>query len=262
VATDLLSFSRPRRTGLHCDVVELLGVRIVTGELAPGEALTIGPAPSVNFNVSRTVAREAIKVLEAKGLVEARPKVGTRVLPRSQWNLFDPDILAWSLASGDAGRLYDEIHELRAIIEPRAASLAAERCTPAEGERLGELLLAMRAGALEYGAFVTADLDLHAEILNASHNELLAQLAGMIRLVLHACQRLSARDADVRGRSVDEHRSVVEAIVRRDAIEAAAATERLLSSAAKNLWNVLAAEASGPSVTLDEQTPPLEGPTI
>lgn len=260
MATDLLSFSRRRRTGLHRDVVESLGIRIVTGQLAPGEVLTIEPTPSVNFNVSRTVAREAIKVLEAKGLVGARPKVGTLVLPRSQWNLFDPDILAWSLASGDASRLYDEIHEVRAIIEPRAASLAAERRTPAEGERLGELLLAMRAGAPEYEAFVAADLDLHAEILNASHNELLAQLAGMIRLVLHACQRLSARDADVRERSVDEHRAVVEAIVRRDPAEAAEATERLLSSAARNLWDVLEAEAGGLSTTPDQRTPPLEGP--
>jgi DNA-binding FadR family transcriptional regulator len=234
------SFPPPRRTGLHRDVVDALGRRIVTGVLAPGHVLVNEASLSIGMDVSRTVAREAIQVLAAKGLVASRPKVGTRVLPRDQWNLFDPDVLAWSLEAADAAVRYDEIYEVRMIIEPRVASLAAERRTPAEAAHLAEMLEAMRAGVSDYATFVAADLEVHSAILGAAHNDLLAQLAEMIRLVLNACQRVSACVAEGRSRAVEEHRAVVDAIAGQAPDEAAQATERLLSSAARDLREVLA----------------------
>src|SRR5690349_8565847 len=120
----------PRR-GLHGAVVHEIGVRIVDGQLKPGETLPdngfVGEA-----EVSRTVVREAIKVLAAKGLVESRPKVGTRVRPRRDWNLLDPDVLAWRYEAGPDEGFLEEISEVRGVIEPAAAALAAERSTADE----------------------------------------------------------------------------------------------------------------------------------
>src|SRR5438477_494398 len=112
----------PRR-GLHGAVVHAIGVRIVGGELTPGEPLPSEDELTGELAVSRTVLREALKVLAAKGLVEPRPKTGTRVRERRFWNLLDPDVLAWRLETGsdsDPG-FFRDIIELRRIIEPEAA---------------------------------------------------------------------------------------------------------------------------------------------
>jgi len=248
------SFLRSRRTGLHRDVVDALGRRIVTGDLAPGDVLVNESSLSIGVDVSRTVAREALKVLAAKGLVAARPKVGTRVLSRDQWNLFDPDVLAWSLEAADAAVRYDEIYEVRMIIEPRVASLAATRRTPDEAAQLTEMLEAMRAASSDYPRFLTADLELHAAILGAAHNDVLAQLAKMIQLVLNACQRVSALAGGL-GRAVEEHQAVVEAITRQDPDKAVLATEQLLRSAARDLREVLEGG-------IGERTSPHGGPGV
>ncbi len=219
-----------------------LGRRIVTGELAPGAALGDAASLSVGTPVSRTVAREAMKVLAAKGLVDPRPKVGTRVLPREFWNLLDPDVLAWSLESDQSAVRYGEIYEVRSIIEPRVAGLAAVRRSDAEVAQLRELLGRMGAAVDDVDAFVAADLELHAVILDAAHNEILARLAGTIRLVWNACQRISALAPGGREHAIDEHRAVVEAIGDRDAERAATASEDLIRRAADDLGTVLASQ--------------------
>src|SRR5919108_4693168 len=108
----------PRR-GLHGAVVHEIGVRIVRGELEPGDTLPENGLLDES-GVSRTVLREAIKVLAAKRLVESRPKTGTRVLPRGDWNLLDPDVLAWQLEAGPNRRFLRDMLELRRLIEPAA----------------------------------------------------------------------------------------------------------------------------------------------
>src|SRR5919108_94538 len=119
----------PRR-GLHGAVVHEIGVRIVRGELEPGDTLPengLADEPAV----SRTVVREAIKVLAAKRLVESRPKTGTRVRPRRDWNLLDPDVLAWQVEAGADTDFLAQALEVRRMIEPAAARLAAERAIEA-----------------------------------------------------------------------------------------------------------------------------------
>lgn len=250
--------NRPRRTGFHRDVVDGLGRRIVTGELAPGEAIGDAASLSAGTQVSRTVAREAIKVLAAKGLIESRPKVGTRVLPREFWHLLDPDVMAWSLESDAATTRYEEIYEVRAIIEPRVAALAAQRRSADEAARLGELFERMRIAAGHVDAFVGADLELHAAILVAAHNEILASLAGTIRLVWNACQRVTVFAPGGRARAVAEHRAVVEAICDGDAAAAARSTELLIMRASGDLHQVLASEppAAADSATRARPRPP------
>jgi len=121
----------PRR-GLHGEVVHRIGLMIMRGELRPGDPLPAESELSGDQPVSRTVLRESVKVLAAKGLVEARPKIGTRVRARSDWNLLDPDVLAWRLEASPDGVFLRNVVELRRIIEPEAARLAAERATDEE----------------------------------------------------------------------------------------------------------------------------------
>src|SRR5712691_12619543 len=121
----------PRR-GLHGELVHRIGLEILRGELRPGDPLPTEDELSGELGLSRTVLREAVKVLAAKGLVEARPKTGTRVRPRAAWNLLDPDVLAWRSEASPDGDFFRNIVELRRIVEPEAARLAAERATAAE----------------------------------------------------------------------------------------------------------------------------------
>ncbi len=108
---------------LHGRIVHTLGRRILRGEIRPGDALEAASAMAA----SRTALREAIKVLAAKGLVEARPKVGTRVTPRESWNLLDPDVMAWQHDDALTPSFLRKLTEVRAVIEPQAAAFAAQR---------------------------------------------------------------------------------------------------------------------------------------
>src|SRR5207247_9937865 len=114
----------PRR-GLHGAVVHDIGLRIVRGELEADDPLPTEDELSGELSVSRTVLREAIKVLAAKRLVESRPKTGTRVQQRSEWNLLDPDVLAWQLAAGPGRRFLEDTLEARRLIGPAAAPVDA-----------------------------------------------------------------------------------------------------------------------------------------
>src|SRR5437660_12133093 len=118
----------PRR-GLHGAVVHEIGVRIIRGDLTPGEPLPTEDELGSQLGASRTVLREAVKVLAAKRLVESRPKTGTRVRPRRDWNLLDPDVLAWQVEAGADADFLAQALEIRRMIEPAAARLAAERAT-------------------------------------------------------------------------------------------------------------------------------------
>src|SRR5881398_3488194 len=133
------AWTYPRR-GLHGELVHEIGVRILRGELRPGDLLPTEEELQGELAVSRTVLREAIKVLAAKGLVEARPKIGTRVRPRDAWNLLDPDVLAWQQRGAGSPSLLRALTEVRRSIEPAAAELAASRADAGDLAALGAAL--------------------------------------------------------------------------------------------------------------------------
>src|SRR5439155_13551785 len=165
--------TKPRtypRHGLHGALVHEIGVLILNGELQPGDLL---PAEDELGDVvaSRTVLREAVKVLAAKRLVESRPKIGTRVRPRADWNLLDPDVLAWQLEAGPTRRFLEDALELRRLIEPAAARLAAERATAEEVAALEEAQRAMSDAGADLEAWIEPDVRFHSLLLQASHNE-------------------------------------------------------------------------------------------
>jgi GntR family galactonate operon transcriptional repressor len=225
------------RRGLHGQVVDEIGGRIVGGELAPGATIDLD-ALERDFRISRTVVREAVKVLEAKGLLEARPKRGTFVRPRSDWNLLDADVVGWCFEYGPDTRFIVALEEIRQIVEPAAARLAAERVTAEDAVALRNALAALRADRGDIEASTEDDVTLHRAILAAAGNELLARVGSLIEAGLRGRDRLAFSygwDTDY----LERHSEVVEAIIAGDGDRAEAAMRRLVHEAAVDTTRAL-----------------------
>ena len=227
----------PRR-GLHGAVVHDIGVRIVRGELEPGATL-----PDNGFAeeaaVSRTVVREAIKVLAAKGLVESRPKTGTRVRSRRDWNLLDPDVLAWQIEAGPDADFLGQALELRRMIEPAVARLAAERATDEQIGALYEAYEEMAAAGDDLDAFMAPDLRFHNLLVEACGNELLEHMTEILTAVLRTVFAYSSSSSRAYPRAARRHRAIVLAIEARDADAAEQAVLRLIDDTKGNLASAL-----------------------
>ena len=213
---------------LHGQVVNELGRRIASGGYAAGAVLPNEELLCQELHVSRTALREAVKVLAAKGLLEPRPRIGTRVRPREQWNLLDPDILAWRCATGADTEFLGHLAELREIIEPAAASLAARSRTPEQLATIAQALQAMHQ-ATEIDQWVEADLAFHTAILRATNNPLLMPLAAIIGSALESLLGLSARTAGDFKRALPDHQKVFDAINIRESQNALHRMASLLS---------------------------------
>ncbi|MDG6107657.1 FadR family transcriptional regulator [Dactylosporangium aurantiacum] len=232
------------RGGAHGRLVAALGAAIVNGELAPDADLD-PIALEKHFGVSRTVVREGLRVLAAKGLVGARPRRGTFVAPREQWALLDSDVLRWRFADGVDATFLDELGEVRLTVEPAAARLAALRRTDRDLADLEDALAAMRAAAGHRAAqHVEADLAFHDALLRATHNELLLQMSATIEVGLRL------RDQFVHDvlttESADKHAEVLLAVRRQRPKAAETAMRELIES---SIDDVEAAKAVGSAVT-------------
>lgn len=198
--------------GLHGEVVAELGLRIVRSDYPPGSVIDIdGLEPE--FGVSKTVIREALRVLAAKGLVDSRPKRGTFVRDRGAWSLLDTDVIMWRRAARrDDDRLLADLSELRDAIEPAAARLAAQRGTADDIARLESAMEAFAAAGQDIDLLVAADLEFHLQLLAATHNELYARLDVVVTHALEARNRIQHRpDAEWRD-PVPDHRAVLDAV--------------------------------------------------
>jgi DNA-binding FadR family transcriptional regulator len=237
----------PRR-GLHGAVVHEIGVRIIRGDLPPGEPLPTEDELGSQLGVSRTVLREAIKVLAAKRLVESRPKTGTRVLERSDWNLLDPDVLAWHLEAGLTDKFLQNTLELRGLIEPGAARLAALRATDEEIELLAAAFDEM-CGAEDMEGWIDPDLRFHTILLQATHNELLEHMTALIGSVLRMLFMFSSRPPITFERAIPLHASILEAVRARDPDGAEMAVLRLIDDTERNVERALAEMTGEPLQT-------------
>lgn len=170
---------------LHNLVIETLAGRIVSGELAPGTTM-YSERLETELGVSRSVAREAVRVLESLGLVETAKRVGIRVLPRSRWNVFDPSVIRWRLAGAGKGTQLRSLTELRSAVEPAAAELAALHGPEDMAAELLAVAARMRAvgRAGDLQQFLELDIHFHSLVLAASGNEMFAQMRSMIAEVL------------------------------------------------------------------------------
>ena len=173
----------PRR-GLHGELVHDIGVRILRGELKPGDSVV---AERDDQDVSRTVVREAVKVLAAKGLIASRPKTGTQVRERRYWHMLDPDVLAWRLEAEPGDDFYMTVFETRRLIEPAVAALAATRASEAEVAELEAAFARMEESVgHDMETYIEADIRFHEVILVGCHNELLTHLGSILRGVFRA----------------------------------------------------------------------------
>jgi GntR family transcriptional regulator, galactonate operon transcriptional repressor len=220
-------------------VAQELGLRIVRGDYLPGDALPSEADLSAELEVSRTVVREGLKVLAAKGLIRSRPRVGPVVQPRRTWEGLDSDIIAWSTQDGEQLRTFlDQLTEVRHIIEPDAARLAATRATPEELEQVAATFAAMEDAVADPGAFMTHDLAFHEAIIQASHNDLLVGLLTTLRKGLAASRQVSTgtlrqdtpETARARETALALHRAVVDSLRERDGDRAHEAMVDLLST--------------------------------
>jgi DNA-binding FadR family transcriptional regulator len=158
----------------------------VAGTWPSGAPLPNEDELAAELGVSRTVVREAIKVLQAKGLVEVKPRTGTRVRPRRSWHLLDADVVAWQFADMERGEDLRELYEIRATIESAAARLAAERRTEEQLSEIDALQRRIEAAVAEPLAFRAAELDFHDAVVDAAQNSLLSHVGAMIRVALEA----------------------------------------------------------------------------
>lgn len=216
-------------------VLNQVGQRILRGDLVPGAALPNAEDWSAAEGVSRTVLREALKVLAGKGLVESRPKTGTRVRPRAHWNFLDPDVLAWRYATAAGGDDARTLFELRRAIEPMAAALAAERATPEQVRELETVLAEMEEAADDAERFAEPDLVFHQSILRMTGNELIGSLAAVIETALVMSFRLSNDNPRGQRHSLPLHRDVVRHIAAKDAESARRALLTLLDQAEEDV---------------------------
>jgi DNA-binding FadR family transcriptional regulator len=211
-------------------VVEELGLAIVSGREAEGAVLPGDAELIARFGVSRTVVREALKTLAAKGLVRAKTRVGTSVQERSAWNLFDPDVLIWHAQTGVGPEFLKSLGEIRIALEPEAAALAATRRSADEMHRIREWSGRMGAKGITREGFVNADLGFHLAVSEAAANPFFLSIATLIEVGLVAM--LTASSPIDRPRrlieSVKLHAAIADAIERRDANGAREAMRRVI----------------------------------
>ena len=225
------------RRGVHGQTVELLARRILGGEIAEGATLDLVALQS-ELDVSLTALRESLKVLAAKGMVDARQRRGTFVRPRAEWNLLDADVLRWqfegaSTSESDQALLHN-LAEVRAIIEPAAVRLAAQRRTDADLAALDGALDAMGEPGSGAAHAVDADLAFHRALLAATHNELLERMEMVIESGLAHRDRI-VHSAPHSEDPVPAHRAVLDAVRDQDPQAAEAAMRALLDQAGRDL---------------------------
>ncbi|MBM7170317.1 FadR family transcriptional regulator [Streptomyces sp. G44] len=222
--------------GLHSRVLESLGPAITAGEYPPGSVLRTDELAQ-RFEVSRSVMREAVRVLESMHLVASRRRVGVTVLPTEEWNVYDPQVIRWRLAGADRPRQLRSLTVLRSAIEPVAAALAARHATAAQCAELTECALGMVAHSRghQLEGYLRHDVAFHRVILNASGNEMFARLGDVVAEVLTGRTAHQVMFEDPDPPAVSLHVQVAEAVREGDAARAEALTREIALGALDEL---------------------------
>jgi DNA-binding FadR family transcriptional regulator len=220
------SGGRPLR--LHGRIARDLGIAIVSGRYKPGSVLGGEIESSLELKVSRSAYREAVRILAAKGLVESRPKVGTKISQKEYWHLLDPDVLSWIFAGNPDTGLLKGLFELRQIVEPAATALAASRRTDSQLRRMKTALERMTLHTLQTEAGQQADRDFHAALLHATGNSFVASLTRGIVAAVETTTIYKLRALPVLRDPVPEHAKVFQAVAAGNAADAEAAMRELI----------------------------------
>jgi DNA-binding FadR family transcriptional regulator len=199
-------------------VVREIGVGIVDGTFPPTSILPGDTELMERFGVSRTVLREALRVLAGKGLIQAKARIGTRVRDKAQWNLFDADVLVWHARAGFDAISLEYLSEMRMALEPEAAALAAQRRTPLQLQHMYGWVEKMGGDGVSPAEFVDADLNFHLTVADAAANPFLRSISALIEVALVSLLTISSpvEEPMRHVRSVAAHRAIADAIARRD----------------------------------------------
>ena len=222
----------PNVGALHDNVLAALGARIVSGELSPGDVITL-EGVSATHGVSRSVAREAIRVLESMEMVASRRRVGITIQSADRWNVFDPRIIRWRLESGDRAAQLISLSELRRGFEPAAAALAARRADPHQcrilAAAVSDMVVHGRAGDL--ASYLLADKVFHRTLLEASGNEMFRALNGVVAEVLAGRTHHGMMPETPNPAAIELHDEVARAIRLRDEAAAERAMRAIIDEA-------------------------------
>lgn len=227
------STTPPRNLSQH--TARELGLKIVRGDWRPGDTLPDEPALCALYDVSRTVVREAIKMLMSKGLVEVRPRRGTTVQPRKRWQMLDAELLEWQQHTLPSMDTLLQLVEVRKIIEPEVAALAAERADLEACDRIKAAIAGMWDAVGSTDNYAAADAAFHAAVLSAAQNEYLDALEPVIFAGLRTSIRVTNPVPETNESSVKLHEAVGEAIVQRDPNAAREAMRALLADAEQRI---------------------------
>ncbi len=227
-----------RLRSFHAEVVEQLALDIAGGAYAVGIQLPTEPELCTRFGISRTVVREAVKTLVAKGLVTTGPRVGTRVAPKADWNLFDPDVIGWRVAAGVDEVFVRDVIELRLSLEPAAACLAAQRATDLDRHGIATAYAGMvKAVERENEGYHAADLAFHTGIIKASHNQFFAKMTPIVEAVLKVSFRLSVKSRGSAAASLPLHKHVLDSIAAQDKNRSEEGMRALIESARRDIYS-------------------------
>ena len=240
---------------VHGNTLDALGEAIVAGRYAPGASMPPEPTLCEELGVSRTVVREAVKSLVAKGLVTTGPKVGTRVQAEDQWNWFDPDVVGWQSTVGITREYLRDLQELRRVVEPAAVRMAAMRATADDVAEIESAFQGMKRAVEEGGDYVTHDLRFHQGLLKACHNRMLVQMSKALAALLRTSFEISTSRKDGPRNSLPLHRAVLDAVARHEPERAEKAIIALIDGAREDIETVLASRRRLPR--LSEPATPL-----
>jgi len=230
--------NRERSFGSRTEqVVQDLGVAIVTREYSLEKPFPIESEICARYNASRSIVREAIKVLNGKGLLIARPRRGTSVRPEREWNLLDPDVLYWLMKRRFSLSLLKDFTRARLAIEPSAAAEAARTASDTQIGQIELMLQRMREAAEGQVDPLESDINFHLSILAASNNPFFYNMSPMIETALHFSIQFTNRQLQQNFASPDEHKVVYDAIASRNQERAAAETRDLLLRALELMEN-------------------------
>lgn len=197
---------------IHQTIAQELGIAILTGFYRPGDHMPGEIEQAATLGVSRTAYREAIRILIAKGLMESKPKSGTHVTARDRWNLLDPDMLAWMFMGEPDEQFIHDLFELRNLLEPKAAELAAQRRSADQLESMRDAIEGMRLYGLATSEGRAADQKFHSVLLAATGNAAMATLASSIGAAVQWTTDFKQRASSHARDSLSEHVAVFAAI--------------------------------------------------
>jgi DNA-binding FadR family transcriptional regulator len=232
----------PDRKNMHSRIVRELGIRIVSGEYAPGQRLPTEASLCLAYEVSRPMLREATRVLVAKGLVLSKQRTGAIVRARSDWHLLDPDVLYWLIQTRPPAEFVETLMTVRRIFEPAAAALAARVASTESIQRVAEAYARMEA-ARTPEELLEPDLAFHRRIAEATGNDLLAYIGNMLSLALRESIKLSSKHPDTHALSLPRHKAILTALTNRDPLSARQSTLVQLEETRQDISAILGSDS-------------------